>query len=254
MTANALTGWMASCLLLSLRLAPVLALAPPFSLVRLPMLFRVLLAFGLSASIASFNPAAAVNVDFSLAGILVPAIRELLLGSIFVLAFQLTFGAIYMAGRTVDIQAGYGLALLIDPTSRSQTPLVGTIFAYAAGAIFFAMNGHHDLLRILAASLEAIPLGSAHFPSSPGPVIAFMSMVFVTALGVAAGAILSLFLVDIAIAVLARTAPQMNALVLGFQVKTIVLLVVLPLTFGFSAALLARLMTMTLEAIPGLLA
>lgn len=253
MPLDALTSWMMSCMLLSLRIAPVFALAPPFSLVRMPALFRVLLGIGLAATIASFDPAAAVTFEFSTGSFLVAAIRELFLGAIFVLAFQLTFGALYMAGRTVDIQAGYGLALLIDPTSRSQTPLVGTLFAYAAGAIFFAMNGHHDLIRILAASLDAIPLGSPHFPTSPDRVIGFMSIVFLTSLGVAGGAILSLFLVDMAIAVLARTAPQMNALVLGFQVKTIVLLLVLPATFGFAGALLARLMSFTLESIPELL-
>jgi len=47
--------------------------------------------------------------------------------------------------------------------------------------------------------------------------------------------------------------PQMNVLVLGLQVKTILILVVLPTTFGFAGALLARLARVTLEALPGLM-
>ena len=45
-----------------------------------------------------------------------------MLGGIFVMAFQLMFGALYMAGRTIDIQAGFGLALLIDPHDTGPEP------------------------------------------------------------------------------------------------------------------------------------
>ena len=38
-------------------------------------------------------------------------------------------------------------------------PLAGTVFAYAAAAIFFAMGGAHDLIALWAASLDALPLG-----------------------------------------------------------------------------------------------
>jgi flagellar biosynthetic protein FliR len=70
------------------------------------------------------------------------------------------------------------------------------------------------------------------------------------AMGVAAASILALFLVDMVIALLSRTVPQMNVLVLGFQVKSLVLFLVLPLSFGMAGALFLRLMTLTLEALP----
>jgi flagellar biosynthetic protein FliR len=171
----------------------------------------------------------------------------------FVLAFQLVFGALYVAGRTIDIQAGFGLALLIDPASNAQAPLVGTLFGYAAGLVFFALQGHVALLRVLAASLDAIPLGSWSMPDSVERVAGFLTMVFLSALGVAGGSILVLFLIDMAIALASRTIPQMNVLVLGFQVKTIVLFLALPVSFGVGGALLVRMMAMTLQALPGLL-
>lgn len=252
MTAGFHTGWIFSTLLLSLRVAPVFALAPPFTLVRVPPLFRMMFGLALAACLVGSNPEAARVTDLGAGALIVTAARELMLGGIFVLAFQLMFGALYMAGRTVDIQAGYGLALLIDPTTRGQSPLVGTLFALAAGAVFFAMNGHLDLLRLFAASLDAVPLGGGHMPASIGRLTAFMSVIFLTSFGVAGGAILALFLCDLAIALLSRTVPQMNVLVLGFQVKTIVLLLTLPAAFGFAGALLARMTTLTLEAIPRL--
>lgn len=253
MEGGGLIGWVFASLLLSLRIAPAFAMAPPFTLTRIPAMFRTLFALGIAACLVSANPQATAIADFSIGGLAAAAIGELALGAIVAMAFQIAFGALYMAGRTIDIQSGYGLALLIDPTTKTQTPLVGTLFALAAGAVFFAMDGHAELLRVLAASLEAIPLGGGDFPTSLGPLTSFVAAAFVTAFGVAGGAILSLFLADLAVAMLSRTAPQMNVLLLGFQVKAILLLLVLPLTFGVAGALLARLCRLTLEAIPRLL-
>lgn len=253
MAADPLLGWILPSLLLSLRISPVFVFAPPFTLVPAPAIFRALFGVGLAACLAYGHPAAASLPNASLAVVVAAGARELLLGIVFVLAFQLTFAALAMAGRTIDIQAGFGLAMLIDPTTRAQAPLVGTIFAYAAGAVFFALGGHVDLLRIFAGSLEAIPLGQGAVPGSLTRLAGFTSVVTVTAFGMAGVTILLLFLADVAIAALSRTAPQMNALVLGFQLKTILLLTALPITFGFAGALLARVTSRTLEALPGLL-
>lgn len=253
MDANALSAWACSVLLLSLRVAPVFAFAPPFTLVRMPRTFRMLLGLGLAACIAAANPAAAQITDFGAGALALAAVRELLLGTIFAAAFLIAFAALQVAGRTIDIQAGFGLSTLIDPTTRASMPLVGTLFVYAAGMIFFAAGGPEELLRLLAASLDAVPLGTHQLQPSPASLIAFVSLTFLTAFGVAGGAILALFLVDLAIAMMSRTVPQMNVMILGFQVKTILLLVVLPITFGSAGAMLARMLRITIEALPGLI-
>ena len=249
-----LQNWVCACLLIGLRVAPVFALAPPFSQIQAPTIFRVLFGLGVSVCILGGDPAIGRMDDFSLGNLITTGSRELLLGLIFVMAFQLMFGMLHLAGRTIDIQAGFGLALLIDPGTKGQVPLVGTMFSYGAAVVFFAMGGHHDLLGLLEASYQVIPLGGGHLPSNElARVAALLTALSLTSFGVAGGAILILFLADAAIALLSRTVPQMNVLVLGFQVKTILLFLVLPAMFGGSGALFARLSTITLEAIPGLL-
>jgi len=250
---QALTGWILGCLLLSLRVGPVFMFAPPFSLVRMPMLVRILLSLGIAACVLSSKPDAAREIGTQTGMLVAAALNELLLGSVFVLALQLAFGGLYIAGRTIDIQAGFGLSLLIDPTTRGQTPLVGTLFAYAAGAVFFALDGHLDLLRIMAASLDAVPLGAWHLPVSLDMLTAFIATMMTIAFGIAGAAMLALFLADLAIALLSRTVPQMNVLVLGFQVKTVLLLLTLPVTFGVAGSLFVRFVAVTLEALPGLI-
>jgi flagellar biosynthesis protein FliR len=252
MSGSILSTWLASCLLVGLRIAPIFAFAPPFSFVRVPALFRVLFGLGLGAALVSSRIVAVPPDVAALPVMVVMALRELGLGLTIVLAFQVAFGALYFVGRTVDIQAGFGLALLIDPTSQSQAPLVGTLFVYAAAGLFFAMNGHIEVLRFLAATFDAIPLGAYSMPHSIARLAGFMTVMFSGALGIAAGAILALFLVDLSIALMSRTLPQMNVLILGFQAKTIVLLLVLPLSFGIGGILMLRLMAALLKALPGL--
>src|SRR5436190_20820306 len=93
-----------AALLLSLRVAPVFAFAPPFTLVRLPRTFRMLMSLGIAACLVAANPAHAVLPDTNPGTLLTAAAMELLLGILFMAAFQLCFAALQVAGRAIDIQ------------------------------------------------------------------------------------------------------------------------------------------------------
>lgn len=245
-----LSQWLVISLLLALRIGPVFAFASPFSLLRIPARLRLILGLAIAASLAASMKMPFASLEAS--SLILAGSHELLLGVVLLLAFQLAFAALYLAGRTIDIQVGFGIAVLIDPTSRSQVPLVGTLFAYAAGAVFFAFDGHLDLLRVLGASIEAVPVGSWQMDGAIDRVLSFAATALMVAFGFAGVAIAALFAIDLAVALLSRTVPQMNALVLGFQVKTLALFAILPICFGISGALLIRLMRISIEALPGL--
>lgn len=253
MAPTDLAIWIASAFLLSLRIAPVFLFAPPFTLTRVPRLFLWLFALGIALILVASFPESARVREVSAATLIIGGGRELMLGLVPVIALQLLFGALYMVGRTIDIQSGFGLALLIDPTTRTQTPLVGTMFAYLAGATFFALDGHLDLLRFFAASLELVPVAGARQGPSVTALSGYMFITFLVAFGVGAAAILALFLVDVTIAMLARTVPQMNALLLGIQVKALLVLLVLPVAVGVSGVLLAQMVANALRIMPRLI-
>ncbi len=147
-----LTDQASAALLVSLRIAPALAFAPPFTLLRVPSIVRVMLAIALAAWLVAAYPQQTWQSGFWSRGLFLSATAELLMGIALALTLQLAFAALLTAGRAIDIQAGFGLATLIDPATRAQMPLAGTLFVYAAGAIFFATGGPADLLAIWAAS------------------------------------------------------------------------------------------------------
>lgn len=239
--------------LIGLRIAPTLAFAPPFTLLRVPLLIRVILGLGLSAWLVASHPEETTARLIDSESIAMAFASELVLGIALALSLQIAFAALMMAGRTIDIQAGFGLALLIDPTSRTQTPLTGMLFAYAAGAIFFTTNGPLELFAVWSSSVERMPLASAFASPDLAPLLTYISAVFFLALGLAGLLLLALFLIDMTVAFMSRTLPQMNVLLLGFQVKTLAVLALLPVTFALSGSLFLRLVRLAIDAAPRLI-
>lgn len=240
-------------LILSLRIAPVLAFSPPFTLVRMPSVVRVMLGIALAAWLVAGHPDATWRQPILTDRLIAVIASEFLLGTSFSLILQLAFAALLFAGRAIDIQAGFGLAALVDPTTNAQLPLVGTLFAYAAGAIFFAMGGGDDLLAIWSTSLDQMPLGAIIGVDGAATLIEFVSGAFAIAVGMTGLVLLTLFLLDLAIAFMSRTLPQMNVLVLGFQVKAIATLATLPIVLSLSGALFVRLLRYALDTMPQML-
>lgn len=234
-------------LLLSLRIAPVFAFAPPFTLVPMPAIVRVLLGVSISACLVAAYPGQTVGAAASSSSLAAAGAAELFLGVSVALALQLAFAALLTAGRTVDIQIGFGLASLIDPGTKAQMPLVGTLMAYAAALVFLASDGPADLVAIWGASVAEVPLGGAVLGDSLAVMIRYMSVVFGMAFGAAGLLLLVLFLIDVAIAFMSRTMPQMNVLVLGFQVKSLAALALLPIALATATSSYLALMRYALE-------
>ena len=237
---NELSAFLHAALLVSLRIVPTLAFSPPFTLLRIPPTVRVMISVSLAAWIVAAFPAQTAGMLEGRPSLLGAALAELLIGIALALALQLAFAAILTVGRLVDLQAGFAFAMLADPTNRSQLPLVGMILAYCAGALFFLSDGPASLLAIWSASVEHLPLGGSLEPEAVAKLLTFIGIIFTMALGAGGLILLILFLIDLTIAFMSRTLPQMNVLFLGFQVKTIATLLLLPVTVATSAALLLR--------------
>jgi flagellar biosynthetic protein FliR len=244
-----MTDSLTAALLVSLRLAPTLAFAQPFTLLRVPVMVRVLLAVGLSLWLVDARPALTTDrlAGHGLVGMF---FGELMVGISIAIALQLAFAAILWAGNVLDVQAGFGLAALADPTTQAEQPLASTVLVYAAAAVFFTTGAPYDLLALWAASLEALPLGYGMLQPDMAALGSYIAAVFALALGLVGATMLALFLTDVVIAFLARTLPQMNVLLLGFQVKAMVMLLTLPLSIALGAALFLRIARLALAAPP----
>jgi flagellar biosynthetic protein FliR len=248
-----LTLRLTAIVLASLRIGPTLAFAPPFTLMRVPVPVRVLFALALAVAMVGGSPTASLATLEGGRSVLSLALGELVIGIAIALSFQIAFAAILFAGRAVDVQAGFGFAALADPTTGADMPLAGTVFAYVAGLIFFTMGGPYDLLALWHASFAAVPLGHGGITGDMHALEVLLGSAFGIAVGMFGVVMLVLFLLDLAIAFMSRTLPQMNMLLLGFQVKPIAMLLTLPIALALSTSIVLRLLRLALESASRLL-
>ena len=203
------------------RTAGIFTLAPIFGSSQVPIQVRVVVAVAIAlvfvpfcASAASAPPA----LDLLMMGALV--LKEALVGLALGFVVILVFAAIQAAGDLIDIQSGFSFAATLDPTYGSQTAVAGRIQHLLAGLLFFVTNAHHVLIAGLADSLRIIPVAQLSLnPAAAGGVLNLFGAFFAVAIRIAAPVLAALFLADIALAIVARAAPQINVLFVGLPIK-----------------------------------
>jgi flagellar biosynthesis protein FliR len=232
-------AWIQTVLLVALRLAATLVMTPVFAITGMTAHLRVFFVLALAVTLTSALAVPPVPV-LSMADLVMAGMSEVVLGALLAFGLFTAFAAFQLAGRTMDLQMGFGVASLIDPATRTQSPLLGTLLNLIAVAVFFAVNGHHLLIRGLAFSLEHLPPGRPLGELNYAAVVAQFGGMFVFALALAAPVLIVLLLVDIAMAVVARTMPQVNVFIVSMPLKIIVGLFVLIASMHFMGPLMMR--------------
>lgn len=145
---------------------------------------------------------------------------ELLLGLILGLAVRFVFGAIQTGGQLIGFQMGYAMVNVVDPDSGTSEAVTAHFLYMVALLIFLTLDGHLYLLRALSRSFELVPPGGLLISGRlAGEILTLSGQLFILAIRIAAPIIAVLFLVDLALALVGRAAPQMNVLILGFPLK-----------------------------------
>jgi flagellar biosynthetic protein FliR len=106
--------------------------------------------------------------------------------------------------------------------------------------LFFAVEAHHQLFRALAYSVQHIPLGRGISELHIGEVVTQFGIVFSYGLAIVAPAVLVLFLLDVAMALLGRTMPQMNVFVVSMPLKVAVGVATLALSTQYMLPLVRK--------------
>jgi flagellar biosynthetic protein FliR len=230
------SAWVALVLLVGLRIAPLFFMAPVFGSAPAPQLFRVGLILALSAAIVAATGAALPAAPSSVGELITWAASEIVVGAALAFGLAAAFAAFLLAGRLMDFQLGFGIANLIDPVTRAQAPLIGTGLNLLAVTLFFALDGHHLLIRALAFSLEHFPPGRFIAELNFGAVVAQFGAMFTLGLALAAPVLFAVLLLDLAFALASRSMPQMNVFIIAIPFKIVLGLVVLAATLRYGGA------------------
>jgi flagellar biosynthetic protein FliR len=122
----------------------------------------------------------------------------------------------------ISIQLGLSLGSVFSPTQEEASTAIDPFFSVLAGLVFLAMGLHLAVVRVLANSFVAYPVG-AGWPvdlSQTGAQTVALAMEL--GVRVAMPIALVLLLVELSVALLARAIPQINVFILGLPLKMLV--------------------------------
>lgn len=163
-------------------------------------------------------------------------IKEVLVGLFIGFMGYMILSAIQAAGSFIDFQMGFAIANVIDPQTGAQSPLIGQYLYTFALLLLLAVDGHHMLLDGIFYSYRFIPIDEAAFGFGNAALVEYViksfAMMFVIAFQMAVPVVAVLFLVDVALGIIARTVPQMNVFVVGFPIKIAVSFIVIFIVIG----------------------
>jgi len=213
-----LSQWVSRLWWPALRIGGFVAAAPIASEKTIPTQVRIILTLALAVLVAPLAPVPRSLSIFSGAGVLTAA-QEILIGVSIGMVMQLAFEALNFAGQTISMTMGLGFATLVDPQHGASVPVLGQMFTIMGTLTYLALNGHLVLLGALANSYQTLPIGAANIDRDFLIAVATWGMrIFETGLLIALPVVIALVIVNMALGVVTRAAPQLNLFGIGFTI------------------------------------
>lgn len=184
-------------------------------------------------------------------------IKEVIFGLFIGLLAYIIMSAIQIAGGFIDFQMGFAMANVIDPQTGAQSPLIGQFLNTLALLLLLALNGHHLLLDGIFYSYQFMPMEMVWPAFGQENYVEFIMKtfagVFAVAFQMSIPIVATIFLVDIALGITARTVPQLNIFVIGFPIKIAVGFLVLLVMMGVLMAVVQQLFEILVVAMRDLM-
>lgn len=209
-------------ILILIRLASFIYVAPFFNTTGIPRYTKVGFAFFIAMIVYSCNPDFSIETS-SIFQYSALVINEVLIGLILGALCFFSVQIIQFAGKIIDMDIGLSMAQLYDPTTRMQTGIMGNFYYYLVMLILVISGLHRYLISAIVETFKVIPLGSPKFsPKIYDIVLDFMSDYFIIGFRIALPVFAATLLLNCVLAILAKVSPQMNMFVVGMQLKIFV--------------------------------
>lgn len=232
--------------LITARVGGLMLTAPGWSGTTLPATVRTAVTVVLALVLLPLAPATPVPaeaIDLPL-----PMAAEICIGLVIGLAAAVLVQAVGLAGEVISMQMGLNIAPSLAPIPELQVVGLGQLTTLFAVLVYFTLGGHLMLIRSLAGSLRVLPPGGGiAFTGGAPAVTALAGQLFACAASAAGPVMVALLLTNIALAVLSRAVPQINAMTVSFPITIGVGLVMFAVSLPNVSMVVAR----WVSALPG---
>ncbi len=210
-----------------LRIAPLLSSATTPGIVRAGLSFFTAVAVLPGVLEAGYPiPEEGLNYALLLAG-------EAMVGIITGFTLQIVYASFQIAGQFFSLQMGFGASQVFDPLAQVEIPVMGQFLNHVAMFTFVSVGGFQKIF-LYGVQNSITKVRAVDFVIGKDYILRTMfsglGRLFEQGLVIAFPILGTLMLVSITMGLLAKAAPQMNLLMLGFPIAISVAFIVILLT------------------------
>lgn len=203
-------------LIASLRIGAFLVASPFFGSRMVPLTVRII--FSVTLGIWVINNVRLPPLESLVSAHLVIIIfQEILIGLTGGMILTICFAAVMLAGEKIAATSGLAFASQVDPTNGAQSPVISQIFSLFLLILFFSLNGHLILFKLIFTSYELLPIdGMVKIKDLVESGLSSSDLLFKSAVIIVLPIVSILFLINIGIGFITKSAPQLNLFSFGF--------------------------------------
>ncbi len=235
--------------LILMRMSGFILLNPILGRRNIPAIVKAGFIFVLTTALYSFSSGTAFDIASPVEyGFLL--LKEFAVGYVIGYVTELFFFVITYAGYIMDFQMGLSMSTVYDPQSNAQLPITGSLLQAFYVLLFFAVDGHLALMKILLTSAEVVPYGGILI--TQGLAVRMIDLFVECAImGVKFSfpILAAEFLIEIGAGLLNKIVPQINIFVINIQLKVIVGLALLIFLVSPIGEFLSNLITVMIHSI-----
>jgi len=229
------------------RVTAMLRTAPLTSSSAIPPLARGALAFFVSIIFFALVGESYGELPEAGLGYAFVVIAEILLGIIMGLFLQIIFAVFQTAGQLFSFQMGFGASQVYDPLAQVEIPLIGQFLNLIGLAVFLSVGGMRRLFLTGVAGSFRVLKGTDFLIAGE-----YLRETFIRAIGglfeqsllLAFPILGTLILISVTMGLLAKAAPQMNLLMVGFPIQIGVGFIIMLVATPFIAEKMSQLVDM----------
>ena len=215
-------------LLIFVRVASFVYIAPFFSMSNTPRNVRIALSFFVAVLLYQSVPHTAVTYH-SLTGYTVIVLKEAVTGLLIGFGAILCTSVVSFAGRIADMEMGLAMASMFDPATRQNTSITGIYYNYMVLLMLLISGMHQYLLKALAETYILIPVNGAVLDTSTllASMLEFLANYITIGFRICLPIFAVMLVLNAVLGILAKISPQLNMFAVGMQMKVLVGLCIL---------------------------
>jgi len=213
--------WFSAGFIVFARLLGFIRFAPIFNRKEIAGMIKLAFAFILTVILTPILKPSVPPAD----SMLLLLILNFVVGAIIGYIAQIIILAIESGGDMINTQMGLSSAMVMDPSTNSQTSILSRVITLLGLIIFMEIGGFYWMINALIRSFEIFPIYAVQIPLEKiinlDYLVITTSNVLYIGLQIASPVLLATLGQDIILGVISKTAPQVNVFQLSFLFKPV---------------------------------